>query len=257
MNIDRVIADNAGPFTGPGTNTWILDDGLGSVVVIDPGPVDDRHARKIMEGVGRRDLKAVLVTHTHIDHAPLANPLAREMGVPAVGHAAGPGFDPDIRLLDGARFDVGTIALEVVHTPGHSDDHLCFRAGSVLFTGDHIMGGSSVMVESMGPYLASLRKLQNTGLERLHPGHGDEMEHPDDVIDWYLAHRAQRHEQIYQAVANGAGSVIDIVHVVYSDVDPAVHPLASKSVAAHLTLLLDEDRIALDAGRYAPAQLPR
>jgi glyoxylase-like metal-dependent hydrolase (beta-lactamase superfamily II) len=152
LNIDRVLANNPGPFTGPGTNTWLLDDGAGSVVVIDPGPVDDKHSRAILELLGSRDLVAVLVTHTHIDHAPLANPLARELGVPAVGHGPGPQFEPDIRLLDGARFPVGRIELAVVHTPGHSDDHLCFRAGNALFSGDHIMGGSSVMVETMGPY---------------------------------------------------------------------------------------------------------
>ena len=117
MNIDRVLANNPGPYTGPGTNTWLLDDGAGSVVVIDPGPVDDKHLRAILELLGSRDLVAVLVTHTHIDHAPMANPLAREMAVPAVGHAPGPQFDPDIRLLDGARFQVGQIELLVVHTP--------------------------------------------------------------------------------------------------------------------------------------------
>ena len=245
MRIDRVLANNPGPFTGPGTNTWILDDGAGATVVIDPGPVDDKHASAIFEQVGRRRVVAVLVTHTHSDHAPLANPLATELGVPAVGHARGSGFEPEIRLLDGARFDVGSLVLDVVHTPGHSDDHLCFRAGNVLFTGDHIMGGSSVMVESMGPYLASLEKLRGTGLERLHPGHGDEMDDPDTVIDWYLAHRMQRHEEIYDAVSAGADTVPEIVARVYAEVDPTLHPLAARSVDAHLTLLSDQGRIAL------------
>lgn len=249
MSIERVLANNPGPFTGPGTNTWILDDGEGSVVVIDPGPVDSRHARAVMEKVGRRELIAVLVTHTHIDHAPLANPLARDMGVPAVGYAPGPQFEPDIRLLDGAIFDVGSLPLQVVYTPGHSDDHLCFRARNAVFTGDHIMGGSSVMVESMGPYLASLEKLKGTGIERLHPGHGDEMKDPDEVIDWYIAHRLQRHEQIMSAIVGGASNVGEIVEVVYADVDSSLHPLAARSVQAHLTLLSDQGRIALEGDR--------
>lgn len=243
MRIDRVLADNPGPFTGPGTNTWVLDDGSGAVVVIDPGPVDSRHARAIMEMVGARRVEAVLVTHTHTDHAPLANPLARDLGVPAVGHAAGPGFDPEVRLLDGARFDVGEIRLDVIHTPGHADDHLCFRAGNVLFSGDHIIGGSSVMVDDMGRYLDSLRKLKGTGLHHLYPGHGEEMSDPDGVIDWYLAHRLQRHEEILEAIAAGAASIPDIVEVVYRDVDPALHPLAARSVEAHVTLLISEGRI--------------
>jgi glyoxylase-like metal-dependent hydrolase (beta-lactamase superfamily II) len=244
MKIERVLANNPGPFTGPGTNTWILDDGEGIVVVIDPGPVDSKHVRSVLGKVGRRDLAAVLVTHTHSDHAPLANPMARDMGVPAVGYAPGPQFDPDIRLLDGATFDVGTLGLHVIHTPGHSDDHLCFRVGNVVFTGDHIMGGSSVMVETMGPYLASLEKLKDTGIERLHPGHGDEIGNPDEVIDWYIAHRLQRHEEIFQAVGRGASTVDGIVEVVYADVDSALHPLAARSVKAHLTLLSDQGRIA-------------
>ncbi len=252
MRIDRVIANNPGPYTGGGTNTWILDDGTGQVVIIDPGPVDSRHARSVYERVAGRAVVAVLVTHTHSDHAPLANPMARDLGVPAVGHAAGPQFDPEIRLLDGARFPVGTVDLVVIHTPGHSDDHLCFRAGNALFSGDHIMGGSSVMVESMGPYLHSLEKLKDTGLDRIHPGHGDEMEHPDDVIDWYLAHRMQRHEQIYAAIVDGADTVDGIVETVYAEVDPALHPLAALSVQAHLGLLNDQGRIALQGDRVVP-----
>lgn len=246
MKIERVLANNPGPFTGPGTNTWVLDDGSGSVVVIDPGPVDTKHGRAIVDTIAGREVAGVLVTHTHIDHAPLANPLAADLAVPAVGHAPGPHFDPDIRLLDGASFDVGGLSLQVVHTPGHAADHLCFRAGNVLFTGDHIMGGSSVMVEAMGPYLRSLKKLKGTGLERLHPGHGEEMDSPDEVIDWYIAHRLQRHEQVFSAIEAGTRSVPDIVETVYADVDSSLHPLAERSVAAHLALLREEGRIAFD-----------
>ena len=246
MRVDRVLANNAGPYTGPGTNTWVLDDGRGSVAIIDPGPVDSNHARSILDVVGKRSVQAMLVTHTHVDHAPMANPLARDLEVPAVGYAPGPQFDPDIRLLDGAKFDIGELSLEVIHTPGHSDDHLCFQVGRVLFTGDHIMGGSSVVVEKMGPDLDSLKKLVGMGLERLLPGHGEEMHDPDAVIDWYVAHRLQRHEQIFEAIDQGASSVDEIVEVVYSEVDSSLHSLAAHSVEAHLRLLTDQDRIAWD-----------
>lgn len=244
MKIDRILANNPGPFTGPGTNTWLLADGAGAVVVIDPGPVDTRHADAIMKQVGDRSVEAVLVTHTHVDHAPMANPLASDLEVPAIGYTSGPQFDPDVRLLDGASLEVGDLHLDVVHTPGHSDDHLCFRAEDVLFTGDHIMGGSSVMVERMGPYLESLKKLRGIGLQRLLPGHGEEMEGPDEVIDWYVAHRRERHRQIYAAIGEGAFEIGDIVEVVYADVDKSLHPLAARSVEAHVELLRDEGRIA-------------
>ena len=246
MRIERVLANNPGPFTGPGTNTWILDDGEGSVVVIDPGPVDTKHGRAIVEKIGQRDAVAVLVTHTHVDHAPMANPLASDLGVPSVGYEPGPHFEPDIRLLDGGSLDVGSLRLEAVYTPGHSADHLCFRTGNVLFTGDHIMGGSSVMVEDMGQYLMSLAKLRGTGLTRLHPGHGDEMESPEEVIGWYVAHRLQRHEEIFEAIRSGTSSIPDIVGLVYSDVDSSLHPLAARSVGAHVTLLRQEGRIAFE-----------
>jgi glyoxylase-like metal-dependent hydrolase (beta-lactamase superfamily II) len=245
MRIERLLANNPGPFTGPGTNTWLLDDGSGRVTVIDPGPVDRAHMEAIQGRLAGRSPMAVLVTHTHPDHAPLANPLARELGVPALGYAPGPEFDPDLVVGDGENLELGAVRLEVIHTPGHAGDHLCFRVGDVLFTGDHIMGGSSVMVEDMGTYLASLERLRGIGLTRLHPGHGEEMDEPDRVIDWYIAHRRQRHEEIYRAISLGASTIPEIVETVYADVDRSLHPLAARSVQAHLELLRDEARIAL------------
>ncbi len=246
MRIERVLANNPGPFTGPGTNTWLLDDGAGRLAVIDPGPIDAVHERSILELAGNRTIETVLVTHTHIDHAPMANPMARELGVPTMGFGPGPLFDPDVRLDVRDLVPVGAMHLQVVHTPGHADDHLCFRVGDVLFSGDHIIGGSSVMVDTMGPYLDSLRKLRGTGLSRLYPGHGEEMDEPDSVIDWYLAHRLQRHAEVYGAVRNGAHRVMEVVEMVYKDVDKSLYPLAARSVEAHLVLLCEEGRIALE-----------
>lgn len=246
MKIERILANNPGPFTGPGTNTWILDDGAGSVVLIDPGPLDSAHETSILEQVGERRVVSVLVTHTHLDHAPMANPLARNLSVSAVGYAPGPQFEPDERVGDGSSIAFGRETLRVVFTPGHSGDHLCFRVGNVLFSGDHIIGGSSVMVEEVGPYLTSLEKLRGTGLERLYPGHGDEIDNPDRVIDWYLAHRMQRHQEIFDAIIGGATSIEEVLEIVYREVDKSLHPLAERSVKAHLTLLNEEGRIALD-----------
>ncbi|MEX0797093.1 MAG: MBL fold metallo-hydrolase [Acidimicrobiia bacterium] len=246
MKIERILANNPGLFTGPGTNTWVLDDGSGTVVVIDPGPLDHVHETSILERVGERKVASVLVTHTHLDHAPMANPLARELSVAAVGYAPGPQFEPDERVGEGSSVEFGRGTLQVVFTPGHSGDHLCFRVGNVLFSGDHIIGGSSVMVEEVGPYLRSLEKLRGTGLERLYPGHGEEIDNPDQVIDWYLAHRLQRHREILDAIVAGATSMEEVLEIVYREVDKSLHPLAERSVKGHLTLLIEEGRIALD-----------
>jgi hydroxyacylglutathione hydrolase len=187
-----------------------------------------------------------LVTHTHLDNAPMANPLARELSVAAVGYAPGPQFEPDQRVAEGSSVEFGHGTLQVVFTPGHSGDHLCFRVGNVLFSGDHIIGGSSVMVEAVGPYLRSLEKLKGTGLERLYPGHGEEIDNPDEVIDWYLAHRLQRHREVFDAIVAGATNEEEVLEMVYRDVDKSLHPLAMRSVKAHLTLLIEEGRIAFD-----------
>jgi glyoxylase-like metal-dependent hydrolase (beta-lactamase superfamily II) len=243
MRIERVLANNPGPFTGPGTNTWLVED-AGEVVVIDPGPIDPAHMKRILGLVEGRSPIGVLVTHTHPDHAPMANSLAGHLAVPAFGYAPGPEFDPDIVLVEGSGLALGGSRIAVIHTPGHADDHLCFRIADVLFTGDHIMGGSSVMVEDMGRYMGSLEKLRGTGLTVLHPGHGDDMEDPDGVIDWYLAHRRQRHEEIFDAIRSGASTTDEIVEMVYRDVDRTLHPLAARSVRAHLRLLSEEGRIA-------------
>lgn len=245
MRIERILAPNPGPFTGPGTNTWLLES-HGSAVVIDPGPRDSRHSAAILDRIGSRDIVGVLVTHTHEDHAPLANPLAIDLGVPAYGYEAGPDFDPDLRLSDGSVVVVGEIEVQVVHTPGHSDDHVCFLVDRILFTGDHIMGGSSVMVEKMAPYLQSLERLRAFDLESLHPGHGEVLDDPATVIDWYVAHRLERQAEILEVVRAGARSVADIVEVVYRDVDRSLHPLAARSVAAHLDKLAAENVLVVD-----------
>lgn len=265
MRITRVLAPNPSPFTGPGTNTWVLDS-AGEAVVIDPGPVDASHERAIVTAVGAHRVRAVLVTHTHPDHAPLANPLAKTWAVPALGYQPGPDFEPDLRLGEGDLVECGQTRLEVIHTPGHSDDHLCFlvpslqilggetteslhRRESVLFSGDHIMGGSSVMIEDLVAYQRSLEKLRPLPIGRLYPGHGPELDRPGEVIDWYIAHRLQREQEILAALAEGASGIDELVEVVYRDVDPALHALAARSVAAHLRKLATEGRVTLDGDR--------
>lgn len=242
MKVDTILAPNPGPYTGPGTNTYVLRSGARSLV-IDPGPVIDSHLEAILGQVEGSDPVAVLVTHTHIDHAPLANPLAAELGVPALGHSAGEEFRPDELLADGDRVQVGADVLTVVATPGHSDDHLCFKTGALLFTGDHIMGGSTVMVQHMGDYLRSLQKVAGLAARKLLPGHGPVIDNPGEVIDYYIEHRLEREEQIVAALRRGDGTVGAVVESVYADVDRELHPIAAISVTAHLRKLHDEGRV--------------
>lgn len=247
MRIERILAPNPGPFTGPGTNTYLIDSD-GEVLIIDPGPLDRSHEAAIKLALGTLLPIGVVVTHTHEDHAPLANPLAAELGVPVYGFAPGPGFKPDLLLADQDRVTLGTEDLQAVHTPGHSQDHLCYLAGRDLFTGDHIMGGSSVVVEDMAAYLDSLRRLQAMPLDHLYPGHGLVMDDPAGIVNGYIEHRLEREQQVLSALETGAATVVEIVQTVYSDVDPALHPLAAMSVRAHIDKLVDDGLVIRDDG---------
>lgn len=251
MKIERVLAPNPGPFTATGTNTWIVD-GDGMVAIIDPGPLDRVHEKAIVARLGERSVAAVVVTHTHEDHAPLANPLAETLGVPAYGFGPGPGFDPDETVTDESRIAVGAVELEVVHTPGHSEDHLCFLADGLLFTGDHIMGGSSVMVEDMTGYLRSLDRVKRLRATKFYPGHGEVVDDPAGIIDWYVAHRLERERQVLAAVRAGASTVPEIVDVVYREVDASLHPLAARSVGAHLRKLAEEGAVRWSSDSVVP-----
>jgi len=236
VNIECILAPNAGPMTGPGTNSWVVRSGDESVL-IDPGPIIESHLDAIRQALHGTTVRAVLVTHTHPDHAPAANPLAAEYGVPAIGNRPGPEFRPDRRIADGESVGFGDLQAVCVETPGHTPESVSYRVRDALFVGDHIMGGSTVMVEDMGDYLNSLRKLQSIGLEALYPGHGPVIDAPEVVIAEYVAHRLEREDQILSALAGGAGSVGAIVSDIYRDVDPALHPAAAVSVVAHLAKL--------------------
>ncbi len=255
-SITRVLAPNPGLYTGPGTNSYVVSSG-GEAAVIDPGPMVPDHVAAIRQALAGLRPVAVLVTHTHPDHAPAANPLAAELGVPALGAAPGPGFAPDRMLGDGDVVMVGEASLEAVATPGHTPDHLCFLLGDELFTGDHVMGGSSVVIDDLAAYLGSLRRLLPLGLTRLHPGHGPVIDDPDATIRQYIDHRLLRERQVLDALAGGASTVGEVVAAVYADVDPALHPIAVFSVAAHLRKLAVDGRVSFSGAAEpgAPAAL--
>lgn len=231
-----MLAPNPGPYTGPGTNTYVVDFN-GFSVVIDPGPIIDTHLAAIEHALGESRPVAVLVTHTHPDHAPAANPLAARLGVPALGFAPGPQFDPTELLSDGEEVAAGDGRIRVVHTPGHTSDHVCFLSDGVLFTGDHIMGGSTVIIEDASDYMASLRKVLRLRPDHLCPGHGPEIPDAVDMVEAYIAHREERERQVLAAVTGGASKVGEIVAVVYPDLDAALVPAAVMQVETQLKKL--------------------
>jgi glyoxylase-like metal-dependent hydrolase (beta-lactamase superfamily II) len=250
VRIDLVLAPNPGPMTGPGTNTWLAVV-AGAAVVIDPGPVIDSHLDAIVAALMGVTPVGIVVTHTHPDHAPAAQPLAERLGVPTIGPGPGGGFSPDRRVADGDVVEFGGARLVVLSTPGHTADSTCYRLEGALFTGDHIMGGSTVMVEDMKRYLDSLRLLHQTGLRVIYPGHGPIMRDPDRTIGEYLEHRLLREAQILDAVLSGAVTVGAVVQKVYAAVDPVLHPAAAVSVDAHLRKLADEGVVTYHGGGWS------
>jgi glyoxylase-like metal-dependent hydrolase (beta-lactamase superfamily II) len=245
IRVSRILAPNPGPFTGNGTNTYLVDSD-GHAVVIDPGPNDDGHLAAIVDAAKPFTVDFILVTHTHEDHAPGANPLSERMGAATAGFGPGPEFKPDRILADNEVVRFGACEVHVVATPGHSADHLCYQIGTALFTGDHIMGESSVFVEDMTSYMASLRRIQRLALDTLYPGHGPAMDDPQSVIAGYIEHRLEREQQILDAVRAGVSRIDGIVDRVYDQVAPDLRPLAAIATRAHLSKLMSEGKVIVD-----------
>jgi glyoxylase-like metal-dependent hydrolase (beta-lactamase superfamily II) len=257
--VRRVIAPNPGIMTGPGTNTYLL--GEDRVALIDPGPDDDSHLKVLLEIAADR-LRWILVTHTHLDHSPLAARLRQATGAEVVGFGPAPDFPaargfeghdrqfaPDRLLFDRDRIDAGDLAIEVVYSPGHTSNHLCFElAGTgLLFSGDHVMSGSTVVIAppdgDMTIYMASLEKVRARPLRRIGPGHGDMIDDPGAVLDEYLRHRRAREEQVLAELRRAGdrrATTADLVENIYRDVPRELHPVARLTVWAHLRKLGDE-----------------
>jgi glyoxylase-like metal-dependent hydrolase (beta-lactamase superfamily II) len=258
--VRRVVAPNAGMMTGPGTNTYLL--GVRDVAVIDPGPATDSHVDAIVDAAGLA-LRWVLVTHTHPDHSPAATLLARRTGAALLGRAAPAGqhqdrtFHPDRVLADGDVLSAGEFELDVIHTPGHASNHLCFLHSRLkwLFTGDHIINGSTVVIDppdgNMTDYLQSLERLKGFEIAAIAPGHGDIIRAPHAAIDWIISHRLEREGNVAAAVAaNADRTTRDLVACVYRDVDTGLYGIAERSLLAHLEKLEREGRVVCREGRW-------
>ena len=246
--VRRVVADNPGHMTGPGTNTWLV--GHDEVAVIDPGPEDERHTRAIVEaGDGR--IRWILCTHTHPDHSPGAAALVEATGATVLAWSNRGGLRVDRRIGDGFVLETEEWTLEAVHTPGHAGNHLCFllRDEGLLFSGDHIMQGSTVVISppdgDMGAYLASLAKVRELAPRAIAPGHGTVIEDPIGLIDWYVSHRLEREAQLRGLLEQaGSARIADLVEAAYVDLDPVLIPMAKRSVHAHLRKLAAEGAVS-------------
>ena len=191
-----------------------------------------------------------MCTHTHPDHAPGARGLAERTGAPILAYGNRDGLKVDRRLGQGDRIEATEFRLTAHHTPGHASNHLCFllEEERLLFSGDHVMEGSTVVIRppdgDMAAYLDSLRALQKLRLRSIAPGHGHLIEDPKAVLEWYVAHRLEREEQVLSALAEIGPTKIDrLVEVVYADVDEERHKVARHTVHAHLIKLAAEGRV--------------
>jgi glyoxylase-like metal-dependent hydrolase (beta-lactamase superfamily II)/8-oxo-dGTP pyrophosphatase MutT (NUDIX family) len=262
--VTRITAPNPGAMTGPGTNTYLV--GEKSIAVIDPGPALDVHLEKILAtGAGR--IHWILCTHTHMDHSPGAAALKAATGAQVLGRPApsvsigsasqDQSFKPDRVLAHGEQLDCGEFRLRAVHTPGHASNHLCYllEETKMLFTGDHVMQGSTVVINppdgDMRAYLRSLEQLLAEDLAVIAPGHGYLIGTPHKEVRRLLAHRLAREAKVTSALRRlGESTLEELVAAVYDDVSPKLHPVAARSLTAHLDKLLAEGRARLAAGRY-------
>lgn len=246
----RVLAPNAGFFTGPGTNTYIVGDE--TVVVIDAGPEGAVHSDAIAAAVDGRPVAGVVSTHHHVDHAPGAAALAERLGAPTISHPAK--LSPDLEVGDGDKLPGLGGAIEVLHTPGHASDHICLllRSTGTLFSGDHVMGGSTVVITppdgDMAVYLDSIERLASLDLKTLLPGHGQPVYEPAALLHWYIEHRLEREAQVLEVVGDDPKAIEAMVAEIYDDVPVAAHKVAAFSVWAHLIKLENEGRVKRASG---------
>ena len=259
-DVARVLAPNASMMTGPGTNTYLF--GRRKVAVVDPGPASPEHIDNIIDRAPG-PIRWVLVTHTHPDHSPGAEPLARRTGAELLGRPAPAGphqdatFRPTRVLDDGDVLETEEFRLEVIHTPGHASNHLCYRhaATNWIVTGDHVIDGSTVVIDppdgNMAEYLDALAKVRDRRPAALLPGHGERIDAPREVIDWIIEHRLAREAKVLAALGNHpAHTTRELVPHVYQDAPEHLYGLAERSLLAHLVKLEAEGRAASNDGRW-------
>jgi len=240
MNVRDIVAPNPGPFTLDGTRTYLI----GESIVLDPGPAIDSHVRAILEAMPQ--LRTILITHRHGDHAPAAVPLWQATGARI---AAPPGvLGNDEGVADGDVVE----GLEVIATPGHTREHVCYLTpDGDLFTGDTILGSGTTTIfppdGHMGDYIRSLRKLRARNPRRIYPAHGPTRDDAVALIDEYIAHRLERERQVIEAMP---GTVSAMRERIYPELDARLRQAAETQITAHLIKLMEDGRVANVDGVY-------
>jgi glyoxylase-like metal-dependent hydrolase (beta-lactamase superfamily II) len=265
----RLTAPNPGLMTGPGTNTYLVGRGLEQMVVVDPGPADESHTAALVAAAAPLgSIGTIVVTHTHVDHAPGAAALAAATGARVVGYGPAEDFAPDECVGEGwsvltpgprSGSSGDRLTLRALHTPGHASDHLCWliEEQGLLCTGDHVMHGSTVVIRppdgDLHQYLDSLARVRDADppIRTLAPGHGRLMDHVAAEIDALIAHRLGRHELVAAALSShGTATVDELLAEVYGDVTERQLPVARFSLWAHLRALGQEGgAVPTDAAR--------
>ncbi|MDC0536514.1 MBL fold metallo-hydrolase [Gammaproteobacteria bacterium] len=259
--IKKITAPNPGVFTGGGTNTYLI--GKEDLTLIDPGPNIEEHIDEIIRA-GNNKIKRILVTHTHTDHSPAALPISKVLKVPMYGRLVDgesawedETFIPDVVLNDADLIKTDEYTLEVIHTPGHASNHLCFliKELNCLITGDHIMDGSTVVIGppdgNMRNYIDSLNKLFKYKIDYFAPGHGNFMHHPKKTIESIIRHRLSREAKVVRKLEDsGEANLEALTALVYDDVSEHLHPIAKFSLEAHLIKLLEEGIIKKDKNNF-------
>ena len=266
--IARLLAPNPSAFTFRGTGVYIVGAG-DHVAVIDPGPDLPEHVAALKRALDGRAVSHILITHTHKDHSPAAQPLKEWSGAKTYGfgpHAETNDveeggdrlFVPDIRVADGDEIAGEDFSIACVFTPGHTSNHMCYAlAGEqALFTGDHVMGWSTSVIAppdgNMGDYLRSLEKLIARDDAILYPTHGSPIAPPAPFLRALVTHRRMREGQIAACLAQGDDTAPVLVARLYAGLAPMLVKAAELTVLAHLEHMMEDGKVTRDGARYRP-----
>ena len=265
-DVRRIVANNPTAFTFKGTNSYIV--GRGDVAVIDPGPDDKAHIDALLDALQGERITQIIITHTHRDHCDGVDMLKSRTGATVMGY--GPterprgvrtsspsgktfvdqNFSPDTALRDGDTVEGDGWKLDVIHTPGHAPDHLCFvlEEERSLFSGDNVLGVGTTVIPigtgDLSEYMASLDRLLELEPTRIYPAHGPAIEEGSAKIREYIAHRNEREEQVLAALADERRTPMEVVREVYAAYPEKLFPAAAQSVTQHLLKLEREQRVS-------------